>query len=178
MRLELSVSKRMDSMTDKIAHQTCSRRNFLMSTAAFALVPSPLATAPPAVVSKGGKLFAYAGTYTKAVDGGATGEGIYLFAVDRQTGKRSDPKLVAKIPSPSWIVIHPSKKYLYTINEMNNYEGKSGSVTAFSIDPANGDLAILNTVSSGGAGPAHMSLAAHGKVAFVEIGRASCRETV
>src|ERR1035438_10778437 len=103
----------------------------------------------------------------KAVDGGANGQGIYLFEVDRQTGKLSDPKLVAKIPNPSWIVIHPSKKYLYTINEMNNYEGNSGSVTAFSIDPTNGDLTTLNTVSSGGAGPAHMSLDAHGKFAFV-----------
>jgi 6-phosphogluconolactonase (cycloisomerase 2 family) len=167
MRLELSVSKRMDSMTDKIAHQTWSRRNFLMSTAAFALVPSALAAVTPAVISKGGKLLAYAGTYTKAVDGGANGQGIYLFEVDRQTGKLSNPKLVAKIPNPSWIVIHPSKKYLYTINEMNNYEGNSGSVTAFSIDPANGDLTILNTVSSGGTGPAHMSLDAHGKFAFV-----------
>ena len=108
MTLELSVSKRMDCMTDKIAHQTCSRRNFLMSTAAFALVPSALATATPAVISKGGKLLAYAGTYTKAVDGGANGQGIYLFEVDRQTGKLSNPKLVAKIPNPSWIVIHPS----------------------------------------------------------------------
>jgi 6-phosphogluconolactonase len=153
-------------MTDKIAHQTSSRRNFLISTAAFALAPSALA-GTASEITKSGKLFAYAGTYTKAVDGGANGEGIYLFEVDRQTGKLSDPKLVAKVPNPSWIVIHPTQKYLYAINEVNNYEDNSGSVTAFSIDPANGNLTILNTVNSGGAGPAHMSLDAHGKFAFV-----------
>ncbi|HEV2486704.1 MAG TPA: lactonase family protein [Terracidiphilus sp.] len=154
-------------MIYKISHENLSRRNFLMSTAAFALAPSALATETSAVISKGGKLLTYAGTYTKAVDGGANGEGIYLFEVDRQTGQLSDLKLAAKVPNPSWIVIHPSKKYLYAINEMNDYEGGSGSVTAFSVDPVSGDLTVLNTVSSGGAGPAHMSLDAQGKYAFV-----------
>ena len=48
-------------MTDKFAHQAWSRRNFLMSTAAFALVPSVLAETS-AEITKNGKLFAYAGT--------------------------------------------------------------------------------------------------------------------
>ena len=91
-------------------------------------------------------------------DAGANGEGIYLFEMDTHSGELSNRKLVAKVPNPTWIVIHPSKKYLYAINEVNNYDGKTGSITAFSINPSTGDLALLNTVSSGAAGPAHMSL--------------------
>jgi 6-phosphogluconolactonase len=153
-------------MTDTFANNL-SRRSFLKGTAAFALVPSALAVKSSAITTKNGKLLAYAGTYTSAVDGGANGEGIYLFEVDPRTGRLSEARLVAKIANPSWIVIHPSKKYLYAINEVSNHDGGSGSLTAFSIDPATGDLTALNTESSGGAGPAHMSLDAQGKYAFV-----------
>ena len=154
-------------MTEEIFSSNLSRRNFLKSTAAFALAPYALAAQSSAVTTKSGKLLAYAGTYTSAVDGSANGEGIYLFEVDPHTGRLSDARLVAKIPNPSWIVVHPSKKYLYAINEVNNHEGGTGSITAFSIDPATGDLTALNTVSSAGAGPAHMSLDRQGKYAFV-----------
>ncbi len=151
-------------MTEEIFSSNLSRRNFLKSTAAFALVPSALAAQSSALTTKSGKLLAYAGTYTSAVDGSANGEGIYLFEVDPHTGRLSDARLVAKIPNPSWIVVHPSKKYLYAINEVNNHDGGSGSLTAFSIDSATGDLTVLNTVSSAGAGPAHMSLDAQGNM--------------
>jgi 6-phosphogluconolactonase (cycloisomerase 2 family) len=64
-------------------------------------------------------------------------------------------------------VIHPSKKYLYAINEVMDYEGGSGSVSAFAMDEASGELTLINTVSSEGAGPAHMSLDRTGKFALV-----------
>jgi len=107
------------------------------------------------------------GTYTSAVDGGANGEGIYLFEFDTRTGALAGGRLVARTPNPSWIVIHPSKKYLYAINEVTNYEGGSGSVSAFAMDEASGDLTLINTMSSEGAGPAHMSLDRTGKFALV-----------
>jgi 6-phosphogluconolactonase (cycloisomerase 2 family) len=158
----------MNDMTGKISTLTSSRRTFLKSTAALALVHSTFGAAQKGSTgSKNGKLYVYVGTNTSAVDGGANGEGIYLFEMDQHTGELSNRKLAAKVPNPSWIVIHPSKKYLYTINEVNNYEGNTGSLTAFSINTATGDLAVLNTVSSGAAGPAHMSLDAQGKYAFV-----------
>jgi len=139
-----------------------------MSTAAVALTHSALTPAQKnAGASKSGKLLAYAGTYTSAVDGGANGEGIYLFEVDAHTGELSNRKLVAKTPNPSWITIHPSKKYLYAINEVTNFEGGSGSVSAFAINATTGELGLINTVSSEGAGPAHMSLDTQGRYAFV-----------
>ncbi|MGB6743673.1 MAG: lactonase family protein [Terracidiphilus sp.] len=114
-----------------------------------------------------GKLLAYVGTYTTATDGNGNGEGIYLFNVDAQTGEFSNRRLAAKTANPSWISIHPSKKYLYAINEVTNFAGGNGSVSAFALDAASGELTLLNTVSSAGAGPAHMSLDAAGKFVFV-----------
>lgn len=155
-------------MIETLSHELFSRRKFLKSASALVLANSVLGSAQTSAGNlKKDKLRAYAGTYTSAVDGGANGEGIYLFEMDTHTGELSNRKLVAQTPNPTWIVIHPSRKYLYTINEVTNYQGGSGSVTAFAIDPLTGDLTFLNTVSSGGAGPAHMSLDAQGRFAFV-----------
>ena len=137
-----------------------------MKSAGAALAGYSILRADAAGTSTG-KVRAYVGTYTTAVDGGGHGEGIYLFELDAGTGELSNRKLVAKTPNPSWIAIHPTKKYLYAINEVTDFAGGNGSVSAFAIDPAHGDLALIDTVSSAGAGPAHMSLDATGKFAFV-----------
>lgn len=137
-----------------------SRRDVLKTTAAFALMTGARRVFP---ADDNGTL-AYVGTYTSG--DGNHGEGIYRFRVNLETGELTDRALAAKTPNPTWIVIHPSKKFLYAINEVADFAGNSGSVTSFAIEPT-GDLRLLNTVSSAGAGPAHMSLDATGKFAFV-----------
>ena len=155
-------------MTRTSSQLTHSRRAFLKGTAAFAFAHTARrATAAFAGSHDTGNIHAYVGSYTSAVDGGANGEGIYLFKMDSRTGELSRSKLAAKTRNPSWICIHPSKKYLYAINEITDFNGSSGSVSAFSIDHESGELTQLNAVSSEGAGPAHMSLDALGKFAFV-----------
>ena len=110
------------------------------------------------------KVLAYVGTYTGS---GNNGEGIYPFEMNPQTGALSHRRLVARTASPSWIAIHPSKRYLYAINEVSDFRGNSGSVGAFAIDSVSGDLSPLNTVSSEGAGPAYLSVDSSGRFAFV-----------
>ena len=83
------------------------------------------------------------------------------------SGELTHRKLVAKCPSPSWIAIHPSKQYLYAANEVSDFRGKSGSVSAFEIDQATGDLTPLNVVSSEGAGPCYLSIDSSGAFALV-----------
>lgn len=145
-------------------HGVWSRRAFVKTTAQVAI--AHLASARVLAQNAGnGRILAYVGSYTSAIDGGANGQGIYRFEMDTRTGALTGQKLVAKVANPSWIVIHPSKKYLYTVNEIVNQE--TGSVSAFTIEPATGDLTPLNVVSSEGSGPAHMSLDASGKFAFV-----------
>jgi 6-phosphogluconolactonase (cycloisomerase 2 family) len=145
-----------------------SRRAFLKTSAALYLAYS---TAKPmqglAQDSRGQRILAYVGTDTKPVDGAANGKGIYLFEMNSQTGSLSLLKLAAETTSPSWLTLHPSKRYLYAINEVSNFDGKNGSVSAFAIDRTIGDLRFLNTVSSQGAGPAYLSVDATGKYAFV-----------
>lgn len=151
-------------MTYRVLRQASSRREILKCMAVLAVVHS----APRiARADRTAKRFAYVGTYTGAVGGGSNGEGIYRFEMDLETGALSRRILAAKTPNPSWIAIHPSRKYLYAVNEVADYKGSNGSVSAFSIDPASGDLSPLNTVSSEGSGPAHMSIDASGRFAFV-----------
>ena len=92
------------------------------------------------------------------------GEGIYLVELDTVTGELSDPLLMARTPSPSWITLSPDGKFLYAGNEISNFNGsKSGSVSAFAMDKASGKLTLLNAVGSQGAGPAYIAVHPSGK---------------
>ncbi|MGH9587048.1 MAG: lactonase family protein, partial [Acidobacteriaceae bacterium] len=95
------------------------------------------------------------------------GKGIYVFELDPETGALLDSKLAAESPNPSWLALHPSGKFLYTVNELSNFEGESGAVSAFAIDRSNGGLQVLNEVSSQGRGPAYMCVDHAGKYAFI-----------
>jgi 6-phosphogluconolactonase (cycloisomerase 2 family) len=132
-----------------------SRRTFLRTTTAA----TAAATLMPKAFAAPTAQRAYVGTYT-GTDG--HGEGIYLFDFDPSTGALSNRKLAATTTSPSWIALHPLKRFLYAVNE----GGSSGSVTAFAIEP-NGTLRQLNSVSSRGSAPCHLSFDASGKFAFV-----------
>ena len=145
-----------------------SRRKFIQSASALAIAYSPLSQALNTKVRPGtGKMLAYVGTDTGAIDGKANGKGIYLFEMDSSSGRLSFVKLAAEARNPSWLCLDPSQRYLYTVNEISDYEGKSGSVSAYAVDRSNGDLRLLNTISSQGAGPAYLSVDATGKYVFV-----------
>ncbi|HVW72934.1 MAG TPA: lactonase family protein [Rhizomicrobium sp.] len=116
---------------------------------------------------------AYIGTYTvDPADPNAAanghGEGIYLVDVDAATGAPSNPRVVAKTASPSWIVLSADHKFLYAVNEVATYgPNKSGSVTAFAVDQASGALKQLNVLDSGGSIPCFISIDPSGKFLLV-----------
>ena len=113
----------------------------------------------PASAQAQGDQLAYVGTYT-------TGEskGIYAFWMDSKSGKMTPIGLVGETTNPSFLAIHENRKYLYAVNEVDDFGGqKSGSVSAFRIDPATAKLTLLNTVASKGAGPCHISIDKTGK---------------
>ncbi len=108
-------------------------------------------------------LLVYVGTYT-----GARSKGIYAFRMEATTGALSPLGLAAEAANPTFLAVHPTQKFLYAANEVGEFEGKkSGAVSAFAIDPATGKLALLNRVSSGGAGPCHLIVDAAGKNVLV-----------
>jgi 6-phosphogluconolactonase (cycloisomerase 2 family) len=147
--------------------RTASRREFVLGASALAIAASPVSRAMKSQGRSRGKVFAYVGSDTGAIDGSANGKGIYLFEMDSSSGKLSLVKLAAEARNPSWLCLDSSQKYLYTVNETANFEGKSGSVSAYAVDPSSHDLRLLNQVSSQGAGPAYVSLDATGKYVFV-----------
>ena len=109
-----------------------------------------------------GPSYLYVGTYTNK-----TSKGIYQYRFDPATAKIETIGLAAETPNPTFLVIHPNHKFLYAANEIGNYKGEnSGSVTAFRIE-ANGKLVQLNSVSSHGNGPCHVSVDHTGKFVLV-----------
>lgn len=149
-------------------NEALSRRRFLKGAAAFSIASTVSAVAQG---SKGGsyngKTLAYIGCYTGEVGEGSNGKGIYLFEMDSQTGALSLLKLAAETASPAWLSLHPSGRYLYAANEVTNFDGTNGSVSAYAVDRVSGDLRFLNKVSSEGGGPAYLSTDSGGKYVFV-----------
>jgi 6-phosphogluconolactonase len=76
-------------------------------------------------------------------------------------------EIVTSESSPSWLTFNRSRTHLYSANELADPNTGSGSVSAYAVDQPTGSLTLLNTVSSEGAGPAHLSLHPAGKYALV-----------
>jgi 6-phosphogluconolactonase len=105
----------------------------------------------------------YVGTYT-----GPTSKGIYVFRFNPATGEMTEPQVAAETKNPSFLATNPGGRFLYAVNELSDYEGKkSGAVSAFSINRADGKLKFLNQVPSQGAGPCFVSLDKTGKYVLV-----------
>jgi 6-phosphogluconolactonase len=105
----------------------------------------------------------YVGTYTTK----QSSKGIYAYWFDAGTGKLKSAGLAAESADPSFVAVHPSGKYLYAVNEVDEFGGqKSGAVSAFAIDHRSGALKLLNQVATRGGGPCHVSLDKSGKYVF------------
>ena len=70
--------------------------------------------------------------------------------------------------SPSCLALNTAGTRLYCANETARVgKDKEGTVSAFSIDRADGHLTLLNTVGSGGAGPTYVSIHPSGRFLLV-----------
>lgn len=146
-----------------------SRRGFLKGFAAIAAAGSAGAQARRSQANS--SILAYVGTYSspEGPEGSkGHGQGIYLFQMNPSTGALSQRELFSDGSNPAWLAFNPSRTHLYSANETATFQGtSSGSVSAFSIDRTSGHLTLLNTVSSEGAGPAHLSVHPSGKHVLV-----------
>lgn len=105
------------------------------------------------------EFFVYIGTYTKTEE-----QGIHWLKLEMATGKLTAVGKLAGQKNPSFLAIHPNKKFLYAVNEISNYKGeKAGGVSAYSIDPKTGALTFLNQQSSKGGAPCHLVVDATGR---------------
>lgn len=115
------------------------------------------------------ELILYVGTYTRKeahVDGKA--EGIYVYRMNPETGALTYSSTSTPVVNPSYIVVNPSRHYLYAVTETGG-EGPevSGAVSAFAIDTVTSALTLINQVSSEGDWPCYISIDYADKFAFV-----------
>src|SRR5579862_3586249 len=142
-----------------------TRRRFLYLFPAFAAAShaetagqfrkkKPVEPPPP--------LNVYIGTDTSK----GVSKGIYQSRFDTTTGKLTPPALAAATARPSYLAVTPvgqGKRFLYAVNAIND---PAATATAFTMDAKTGALSQLGQVSSGGAGPAYISVDNTGHSAF------------
>lgn len=110
-----------------------------------------------------GETWVYVGTYT-----GKESKGIYRLKLDLSDGALENEGVVAEVKNPSFLAIDPKGRRLYSVAEIETFEGKkAGGVAAFEIDPDSGALSKLNEQSSGGPGPCHLVVDRLGKAVLV-----------
>ena len=117
--------------------------------------------------------YAYIGTYTRNAPGGDSGkaqsEGIYVARVASESGQL---ELLQTVPSdnPSFLALSPDQQFLFAINEVADFEGKeAGSVEAYRIDEASGEIALINRHALPGPIPAHLAVDPSGQYLVVGL---------
>ncbi len=155
-----------------------SRRSFLKTSVALAGT-APLITGMLHAQSREarGPLVAYVGTFSSPLRDvlptqvdlpPGNGRGIHLFRVNRATGAMTPAGIHEMGTSPGCLALNAAGTRLYSANETDRVgEDKQGTVSAFSIDRADGHLTLLNTVRSGGAGPTYVSIHPSGRFLLV-----------
>lgn len=109
------------------------------------------------------KLRVYIGGYT-----GEKSKGVHLSELDLATGQLSPAVLAGEAVNPSFLALHPTGKFMYSVGEIEVAGGqKTGGVNAFAVDAASGQLSLLNQQPSEGAGPCHLVVDATGKAVLV-----------
>lgn len=105
----------------------------------------------------------YVGTYSIR-----NSKGIYVFEVNRTNGNLKLLQSVPGLESPTFLELHPSGKFLYSVNRQPVRPGEAfGSASAFAINPKTGKLSLINSVSSYGKDPCHITLDKTGQWAFI-----------
>jgi 6-phosphogluconolactonase len=150
-----------------------TRRRFLVLFPAFAASAHaqsrwPLRKKKP--VLPPAPLTVYIGTDTSK----NVSKGIYQAHFDPAKGQLTAPVLAAATARPSFLAATPigqGRRSLYAVNAIND---PAATAVSFLIDPKTGALQQTSQVSSGGAGPAYISVDASGHSAFVANYFGSC----
>ncbi len=101
----------------------------------------------------------YVGTYTE----NRRPLGIYLVRMDRRSGELLKVGSVDAGPKPSFLAIHPNRRVLYAVNELE----QTGAVSAFAIARGTGALTRLSEQPSGGGAPCYVSVDRSGRALLV-----------
>jgi 6-phosphogluconolactonase len=89
--------------------------------------------------------------------------GIQVFRFDDATGALTACGSFAGVVNPSFLIVHPNRRWLYAVSETSQQDGAPGSVWAlrFEYDPVS--IQPVNQRPSGGDWPCHLQLDSSGK---------------
>src|SRR5215211_5423722 len=142
-----------------------TRRRFIQTASNWAAM-APLVGQQRSPRRPATAVLAYVGTYSSP-QGSAPGrgEGIHILEMDPASGALTPRDILRTTASPSWLAFDRTRlppeggsdelihAHLYAASEATTPGSGSGSVSAYSVDRATGGLALINAVSSEGAGP-------------------------
>ncbi len=74
----------------------------------------------------GETLYIYVGTYTTGES-----EGIYIYRMNQITGALELIDTADAGENPSFLAIHPQQRYLYAVNEISEFDGKTSGKRDF-----------------------------------------------
>lgn len=95
-------------------------------------------------------------------------QGIYAFSFDRVKRTLKLLQTVPSLESPSYLTVHPSGNFLYSVNRGRaDVADGGGSVSAYGIDAKSGKLSGIGHRSSYGDDPCHITIDKTGKYAFI-----------
>lgn len=157
---------------------TISRRSFLKASTSLAGFGPMFAASANAQSGKVmGLLMAYVGTFSSPLRDvlptqvdlpPGNGRGFHLFQVNRSTGVLTPSGVYELGTSPSCLALNAAGTRLYSANETERVgDSKEGTVSAFAINRADGQLTLLNSVRSGGAGPTYVRIHPSGRFVLV-----------
>ncbi len=104
------------------------------------------------------QLLLFIGSYADA-----DAPGIHAFRFDAATGTLTAGGSFAGITHPSFLTVHPNRRWLYAVGETSQAaNGAVGTVWALRFDAASGTIEAINQRSSDGDWPCHVQLDATG----------------
>ncbi|CAF1966107.1 unnamed protein product [Rotaria magnacalcarata] len=96
-------------------------------------------------------ILVYVGTYTGNSENDS--KGIYAFAFNTEDSSLKSLGLVVVTQNPTFVLIHPSQRYILSVNEVEN-----GTVNVFKINAKQtSELTIVDQQSTGGSYPIYLS---------------------
>ena len=108
-------------------------------------------------------LYVLIGSYTQQYYGLSNGSpGIFLFKMDKNSGEMKLVTVSDTCLNPSFVAVHPNKKWIYAVNEL-----QKGSVSSFVLDTVSKSMHLMNQMSSEGIAPCHLSVDKTGKFLMV-----------
>jgi 6-phosphogluconolactonase len=106
--------------------------------------------------------FVFAGTYTQKSKTEHRSEGIFAYRFHSTSGELTLSAASHAGLNPSFVRMHPNKRFLYTVNELGD-----GQASSLAVDVSTGALTLLNSQPTRGAHPCYVSIDPAGKFMLV-----------